>query len=79
MVGYGILRETLKMWKMTNAHSRTLIMLRKLKNMENETQTLYDLEYGDKNSKPWKMSNAHCRTWNMARKRKIMENEKHTW
>ena len=52
---------------------------RKLKNMENETQTLYDLEYGDKNSKPWKMRNAHCRTWNMARKRKIMENEKHTW
>ena len=49
MVGYGTLRETLKMWKMINAHSRTLIMLRKLKNMENETQTLYDLEYGDKN------------------------------
>ena len=27
------------------AHSRTWIMGRNLKNMQNETQTLYDLEY----------------------------------
>jgi hypothetical protein len=29
-------------------------MTRKLKNMENETQTLFDLEYGGKHSKTWK-------------------------
>ena len=50
----------------------------KLKNVENETQTLYDLEYGEKHLKTWKMRNAHCRTWSMSRKLKIMENEKHT-
>ena len=53
-------------------------MGRKLKNVENEIQTLYDLEYGAKHSKILKMRNAHCRTWSMARKLKIMENEKHT-
>ena len=34
---------------MKNAHCRTWTMVRKLKNVENETQTLYDLEYGEKN------------------------------
>jgi hypothetical protein len=53
-------------------------MARKLKNVENVTQNLFDLEYGKKHSKKWKMRNAHCRTWSMARKLKIMENEKHT-
>ena len=33
---------------MRNTHSRTWIMARKLKNMDNETQTLYDLKYGEK-------------------------------
>jgi hypothetical protein len=42
-------------------------MDRKLKNVENETQTLVYLEYGEKYSKTWKMKNAHCRTWSMAR------------
>ena len=33
---------------MRNAHSRPWIMGRNMKNMENEPQTLYDLEYGKK-------------------------------
>ena len=40
---------------------------RKLKNMDKETQTVYDLEYGEKPLKTWKMTNAHCRNQNMAR------------
>ena len=34
---------------MRNTHRRTWIMPRKQKNMENETQTKYDWEYGEKN------------------------------
>ena len=45
---------------------------------ENETQTQFDLDYGEKHSKTQKMSNAHCRTCSMARKLKIMENDKQT-
>jgi hypothetical protein len=52
-------------------------MARKLKIFENETHTLFHLEYGLQHSKTWKMRNSHCRTWNMARKLQIMENEKH--
>ena len=48
------------------------------KNMENETQTVCDLGYGQKHSKMLNMRNVNCRTWSMARKQKIMENEKHT-
>ena len=58
---------------MRNAHCRTWNMVRKLKNVENETLTLYDQGYGEKHSKTWKMRNAQCRTWNMAR---ILENVK---
>ena len=53
-------------------------MARKLKKVENETETLYDQEYGKKHSRTCKMKNSHCRTWSMARILKIMENEKHT-
>jgi hypothetical protein len=53
-------------------------MARKLKNVENETQTLFDLKYGEKHSKTCKMKNAQFRTWRMARKLKIFEDEKHT-
>ena len=69
-----------RMWKIRNAHCRTWNSGEKTekKNLENEIETLYDLEYGEKHSKTWKMRNAHCRTWSMARKLKIMENEKHT-
>ena len=43
-----------KQWKtlnMRNKHFRTLIVARKLQKLENETQKLYDLEYGKKH---WK-------------------------
>jgi hypothetical protein len=53
-------------------------MTRKPKNTENETQTLFDLEYGRKHSKTFKIGNAKSRTLYMVRKLKIMENEKHT-
>ena len=52
--------------------------MRKLKKVKNETQTLFDLEYGEKHRKNSEMRKAHCRTWRMERKVKIMENEKHT-
>ena len=52
--GPGIWPETLKNKKMKNAHCRILIVARKLKNVENETQTLYDLEYCKKHLKTWK-------------------------
>jgi hypothetical protein len=32
-----------------------------LKKLKNETQTLFDLEYGEKHSKTWKMRNKHFR------------------
>ena len=63
---------------MRNAQCRTWKMARKLKNVENETQTLYDLEYSEKHSKTWKIRNVHCWTRNMARNNKKLENEKHT-
>ena len=59
-------------------HTVTWNIARKLKNVENETQTLFNLEYGEKHLKTWTMRNQHCRAWIMARKLKIMENEKHT-
>jgi hypothetical protein len=48
-------------------------MARKLKNVKNETQTLFDLEYGEEHSKTWKTRNPDCRTWSMAIK---LEKEK---
>jgi len=36
---------------MRNTHFRTWITARKLKKVENETQTLFDLEYGKKHKK----------------------------
>ena len=44
---------------MRNTHSRTWIMARKLKNVENETQTLFDLVCDKKQGKTWQMKNAH--------------------
>ena len=52
--------------------------MRKLKKVQNETQTLYDLEYGEKHWKGWKIRNAHCSVLNMAWNLKIIENEKQT-
>jgi hypothetical protein len=53
-------------------------MARKLKKVENETQTLFGLEYGKKHRKTWKMRIAQCSTWNMAKNMKNRKNEKFT-
>ena len=63
-------RNTQKLAKWEITTCRTWNMARKMKNVENDTQTLYHLEYGEKYWKWWKMKNAHCRTLNMARKLK---------
>ena len=39
---------------MRNAHCRSGNMARKMKNVENETQTMFDLEYSKKTEKPGK-------------------------
>ena len=51
-------------------------MVINLKNVvENERQTLNDLDYGEKHSKTWKMRNSHSRTWKcVARNDKIKKN-----
>ena len=74
----GVWQETLKTGQMRNAHFRTWNKVRKQKNVINETQTLFHLEYSKKHSKKRKIRNEHCRTWSMARELKSMENEKHT-
>jgi len=33
---------------MINAHCGTCLLMKKLKNVENERETMYDLEYGEK-------------------------------
>jgi hypothetical protein len=38
-----------------------------MKNVEDDTQKLFDLEYGKKHTKTWKMRNTRCRIWNRAR------------
>ena len=43
----------------------TCNMARKLKNVENETQTMFDLEYGEKTEKTWKMRHKNRLNWNM--------------
>ena len=52
-------------------------MARKLKNVENETQPLFKINWRE-TFKNKKMRNAHCTTWSMARKMNIVENDKHT-
>ena len=66
------------MWKIRHTISRPWNMARNLKNVENETQTVFDLEFGKEHSKTWKRRNAHCRTRNKARNNKNVENEMHT-
>jgi hypothetical protein len=53
-------RNTEKLENEKNTHFRTWIMARKLKNVLNETQTVFDMKYGEKHSKMWKMRNPHC-------------------
>ena len=43
---------------MRYTHCWPWIMMKKLKNVENEKCTLQDLEYGEKYAKNWKMRNA---------------------
>ena len=57
ILGPVIWRKNCKRWKIRNAHCRTWNMVRKLKNVENETQIMYDLAYGKKHSKTWNMRN----------------------
>ena len=47
-------------------------MTRKLKNMKNEIQTHFELEYGGNTQKKWKIRNSLTRNWNMEGKQKIM-------
>ena len=71
-------RETVRNIETRNTQCRTCIIARKRKKFQNETQTLCDLEYGQKQSKTWKMRNTHSRIWIMARKLKNVENETQT-
>ena len=48
------------------------------KKIENGTQTVVDLKYGENHSLIWKMRNAQCRTWSMVKKMKNVKNETHT-
>ena len=68
-------REPVRNVETRNTQCWTCIIARIRKKLQNETQTLYDLEYGQKQSKTWKMRNTHPRTWIMARKVKNVENE----
>jgi hypothetical protein len=43
---------------MRKSSGRTWNMARNLKKMENGTQTLFDLEYGENHSLMWKIRNA---------------------
>ena len=46
-------------------HTVTWNIVRKLKNVENETQTLFHLEYVEKTEKTWKMRHKNRLNWNM--------------
>ena len=48
------------------------------KKIENGTQTVVDLKYGENHSLMWKMRNAQCRNWSMVKKMKNVKNETHT-
>ena len=57
-VGRELWRETLKNLKKRNTQRRTYIMARKLKNMEYETKSLYDVQNGEKHWK-WRKREMH--------------------
>ena len=50
-VGLGMWQETVRNIETRNTQCRTCIIVRKRKKLQNETQTLYDLEYGQKQLK----------------------------
>ena len=64
---------------MRNAQSRTCILAKNLKNVENETQNCMTWNTTKNNEKTQKKRNAHCRNWNIARKLKKKKNAKNTW
>ena len=67
------------MWKKRNASSSTWNMARKLKSMENEKNTLYEVKYWQESLKNVKNEKyTLCRTRSKTRKMKIKENEKNT-
>ena len=51
MVGPGIQQETVKTMKNVKYTNRTWIMATKQKNGEKETQTLFQVDYGEKTEK----------------------------
>ena len=63
---------------MRNGQCRTWNMARKLKIVEKETQTLFDLEYREKHSKTWKMRNTNLGPGMWGQTQKNMENKKET-
>ena len=74
---------------MRHTHWSTWNMARNLKNMEQETNTLQELEYGEKTDqkdladgnktgKQKKFRKSQDRTWNMVKNTEKLENEKHT-
>ena len=87
IIGPGMCRETIKMWKMRNVQCSTWNMATNLKKSGK-----LDLDYGEikdnrgkwdthmlrpeiwqETLKRWKMRIVHCRTWNMAQKVTNME------
>ena len=76
MVGPRMLPETLKKVKNEKFALQDLDYSENPNNVKYETQTQYELEYGEKQ---WKKRHTHCRTWNMARKLTNEENENLTW
>ena len=75
MVGPGIQQETVKNMKNVKYTNRTWVMATKQKNVEKETQTLFQLEYCEKTEKTWKMKHKHSFTLNVSRKLKNMDDE----
>ena len=47
-IGPGLWQENCKSWKIRNTKCSTWIMGKKLKNVENEIQTVNDMDYGEK-------------------------------
>ena len=65
IVGIEIWRETLKNQKNDKFILQDLEYGGETEIVENVTQRLFDLEYGENHSKMWKMRNAHCRNWSL--------------
>ena len=51
IIGLGVWRENCTSWNIRNTKYSTCIIGRKLKNVENEIQTLDDMDYGEKTEK----------------------------